>query len=230
MISRVRHPPAERPGVKLIFLAFAVVLFRVKGEARRVALRLMAYTLWRSPNMLPRTIRLLWGQYLDAASLPTLLEAIDGQIRREREAEARLRPARTVFFVPEAFKKPYRAVFPELYERVYRDLADRSRVEDVLTEVIYDFLTRWGPSFEEFGEHHRNFLFELCDRSTSQVNERGEGAPPDEPLLEELSKEKTGMSAGQAAIWMKRLADEVLRAVEQDLRALGPPSSLADSA
>jgi radical SAM superfamily enzyme YgiQ (UPF0313 family) len=230
MISRVRHPPAERPSLKLILLALGVVLFRVEGEARRVALRSIGYTLWRSPNMLPRTIRLLWGQYLDAAGLPTLLEAIDAQIRVEREAETRLRPARTVFLVPEGFKKPYRAVFPELYERVHRHLADRSRLEGVLTEVVYDFLTRWGPSFEEFGEHHRSFLLELCDRSTSQENERTNGARREGPRIEEPSEGRAEMSAGQAAIRMKRLADEVLRAVEQDLRNLGARSSLADSA
>jgi hypothetical protein len=226
MIAGVRHAPAGLPSLKLILVAFGVVLFRVKGEARRVALRSMGYTLWKSPSMLPRTIRLLWGQYLDAASLPTLLEAIDGQIRLEREAESRLRPARRVFFVPEAFKKPYRAVFPELYERVHRQLADRSRLENVLTEVVYDFLTRWGPSFEEFGAHHRSFLLELCDRSTSQENERRRTGP----AKDESREASETVSPGQAAIRMKRLGDDVLRAVEQDLRDFGKPSPLAEPA
>jgi hypothetical protein len=153
-----------------------------------------------------------------------LLGAIDEQIHRETAAGARLRPARMVFLVPEAFKKPYRAIFPELYERVYGNLADKSRLNEALTEVIYDFLTRWGPSFEEFGEHHRNFLRELCDRTTSRENSlppvRGEAG-----VSGATCDGRAGMSEGQAAIWLRRLADDVLRAVEQELRSFTPQAS-----
>lgn len=225
MLSRIRRPPEDRPGLKLIFLCLAVVIFRVDGDARRVGLRLIFYTLWNAPSMLRRVARLLWGQYVDALGLPTLLEAIDEQIRLETDKSTRLRRAQTVFFVPEAFKKPYRAVFPELYERVYGSLVDKSRLNDALTEATYDFLTRWGPSFYEFGEHHRGFLHELCDRATAKENTRFQDAPREGQAGEEASDGRAGLTEGHAAIWLKRLADDILHVVEQDLRSFDPQAS-----
>jgi radical SAM superfamily enzyme YgiQ (UPF0313 family) len=221
MISRVRHPPAEKVSLKLFLLALYVVLFHVNRDARRVALRLMFYTLRHAPSMMKRVLRLTWNQYLDAVRLPMMLEGIDEQIRRETEEGQKLRPAATVFLVPDAFKKPYRAVFPELYQRVYLGLEDKSRIHDALTEVTYDFLTRWGPSFEEFGEHHRSFLYELCDRTLAKENGDVQAAA-EKKLPAGMPDAKEGLGEGQAGVWVKRLSDEVLRVVEQDLRNFQP--------
>ena len=47
---------------------------------------------------------------------------------------------------------------------------DESRTHDALVEVIYDFLTRWGLTFEQLEEHHRAFFFEICDRTIAKEN------------------------------------------------------------
>ena len=225
MISGVRRPPTDPVGFKLILLALNVVLFYVDRDARRVTLRLMLYTLRHAPSMMTRVLRLVWSQYLEAVRLPHLVEAIDEQIRLETEAGIKLRRAPTVFLVPDVFKKPYRAIFPELYERVYRGLDDKSRLHDALTEVTYDFLTRWGPSFEEFGEHHRSFLYELCDRTIAQENTGVQGTHGEKAVLEVIPDEKAGFTEGQAAVWLRRLSDDVLHMVEQDLRNFHPQAS-----
>jgi radical SAM superfamily enzyme YgiQ (UPF0313 family) len=226
LVSRVRRPPADRVSWQGILLALYVVLFHFDRHARRATVRLALYTLRHSPSMLNRVLRLVWNQYIEAVRLPMLLEGIDEQIRRETETSHKLRPAATVFLVPDAFKKPYRAFFPELYQRVYLGLEDKSRIHDALTEVTYDFLTRWGPSFEEFEEHHRSFLYELCDRTLAKENgdvpaARENGALPIGP-----ADGNGNLSEGQAGVRLKRLADEVLRVVEQDLRSFQPQPSI----
>jgi hypothetical protein len=88
--------------------------------------------------------------------------------------------------------------------------------------VIYDFLTRWGLTFEQFEEHHRAFLFEICDRTIAKENgELAAGADAGQELRV-LPDRRAGLSDGQASIWLRRLSDEVLRLVEQDLRAFRP--------
>jgi hypothetical protein len=102
---------------------------------------------------------------------------------------------------------------------VYQGLIDKSRTHDALVEVIYDFLTRWGLTFEQFEEHHRAFLFELCDRTIAQENSN---LQPEEH-----------MAAGDVAIpdsdyRRSRLPDEILRTVEQELRSFRRPPAEAE--
>ena len=47
----------------------------------------------------------------------------------------------------------------------------------------------------------------------------GDGAAPE---LRVLPDRLTGLSKGQIQVWLRRLADEVLRLVEQDLRSFRP--------
>jgi hypothetical protein len=133
-----------------------------------------------------------------------------------------LRREPTVFFVPEAFKKPYRDLFPQLHERVHQGLIDKSRTQDAMVEVIYDFLTRWGLTFEQFEEHHRTFLFEICDRTIAKENGELAAGAGAASAIRVLPDRLAGLSEGQTLVWLRRLADEVLRLVEQDLRTFRP--------
>jgi radical SAM superfamily enzyme YgiQ (UPF0313 family) len=222
MISLVwRQPQVKPPRVdwKLRVSGLKFVLFGMDREARRSAIRLFLYTRWRAPFMLPRVMGMIARQYVETADLPFLREAIEAQIRLESREEFKLQFEPTVFFVPEAFKKPYKAIFPELHQRVYQGLIDKSRTHDALVEVIYDFLTRWGLTFEQFEEHHRAFLFELCDRTIAQENSN---LQPEEH-----------MAAGDVAIpdsdyRRSRLPDEILRTVEQELRSFRRPPAEAE--
>ena len=138
----------------------------------------------------------------------------------------------TVFFVPEAFKKPYKDIFPVLYERVFQGLIDKSRTHDALVEVIYDFLTRWGLTFEQFEEHHRAFLFEICDRTIAKENGTIPAGAGERAELGEAPDHRVGLSGDHTPVWLRRLADEVLRTVEQDLRSFQPepPASVLKTA
>jgi hypothetical protein len=167
-------------------------------------------------------------QYLEAAEVPSLRELIETQIRLESTEAIKLHREPTVFFVPEAFKKPYRDLFPQLHERVHQGLIDKSRTQDALVEVVYDFLTRWGLTFDRFEEHHRVFLFEIGDRTIAKEN--GElavraGAAPE---LRVVPDPRPGLSEGQTLVRLRRLADEVLRLVEQDLRSFRPDPAVSN--
>ena len=229
MIALVqRSPQVKLPSIpwKLKWGALKFVLFDMDKNARRAAIRLLLYTRRRAPFMLPRVMAMVARQYTEAVELPFLREEIEEQIRLESREAFMLQPEPTVFFVPEGFKRPYRDLFPTLYERIAQGLREKTRIQAALEEVIYDFLTRWGPTFEQFEEHHRVFLFEICDRTIAKENATlpaggGEvGTGPDRP---------TGRSDGQTQVWLRRLGDEVLRTVEQDLRSFRPPPSVAAS-
>jgi Radical SAM superfamily/Domain of unknown function (DUF4070)/B12 binding domain len=225
MISLLQRQPQVKPREASREQSMGVFKFVLEGmepEARQSTIRLLRYTRQHAPFMLGKVIALIVRQYLEAAEVPFLREMIAAQIHRESGEGFKLLHEPAVFFIPEAFKKPYRDIFPHLHERVHQGLIDKSRTQDALVEVIYDFLTRWGPTFEQIEEHHRVFLFEICDRTIAKENgpcPSGAGTPVD---LREIPDRLTGLSEGQTRVWLKRLADEVLRTVEQDLRSFKP--------
>jgi Radical SAM superfamily/Domain of unknown function (DUF4070)/B12 binding domain len=225
MLSLIQRQPQVKPRTASWEQSMGVFKFVLEGmepQVRQCAIRLLRYTRQRAPFMMAKVIGLLARQHLEAAELPSLRELIDAQIRLESTEQSRLQREPAVFFVPEAFKKPYRDLFPQLHERVHQGLIDKSRTQDALVEVVYDFLTRWGLTFEQFEEHHRVFLFEICDRTIVKENGEvapGAGAPPE---LRVLPDRLAGLSEGQTLVWLRRLADEVLRLVEQDLRSFKP--------
>ncbi len=221
MISQVTHQPnvrQRRPSwkTKLKGIKF---LWSMDREARWSVLRLFLYTRRRAPFMLNKLTTLIGQQYNDAARLPLLLESIEEGIRLETAEGFKLQRERTVFFVPEAFRKPYKEIFPSLYERVHQGLTDKLRTHDALAEVIYDFLTRWGLTFEQFEEHHQTFLREISDRTIAKENSNVQIGIDEQVVADEMGD----LTQAQVAIRLSRLADEVLRAVEQDLRSGGPP-------
>jgi hypothetical protein len=164
--------------------------------------------------MMPRVFKMILQNYLWRTQQPWR-SALDAEIHRDANKETELRPRQPAFFVPEGFKKPYKAIFPELHDRVYRGLADKSRAYDTLIEVVYDFLTRWGPTFEQLEEYHRTYLHEICDRSIAKENENAERPVP----LTLVGGEDESVQEGEVPdIRRNRLADEILRVVEQDLR------------
>jgi Radical SAM superfamily/B12 binding domain/Domain of unknown function (DUF4070) len=225
MLSLIQRQPQVKPRAASWEQSMGVFKFVLEGmepQARQCAIRLLRYTRQRAPFMMAKVVGLLASQYLEAAELPSLRELIEAQIRLESTEESRLQREPTVFFVPEAFKKPYWDIFPQLHARVHQGLVDKSRTQDALVEVIYDFLTRWGLTFEQFEEHHRVFLFEICDRTITKENAdlaAGDGASPEQRVVPNRLE---GLSEGQIQVWLRRLGDEVLRLVEQDLRSFKP--------
>jgi hypothetical protein len=180
---------------------------------------LLLFTLRRAPFMAERVMAAVAYQYQEAQRVPHLRRFIAGQIRQLEAGEMRLEREQKVFAVPDGFRKFYLALFPDLYAHVRQGLKDKSRAEGALVEVTYDFLTRWGASFRQFEEHHRTFLYELCDRTVASENNATHAGNQRQPEI--LRDELAGHGSSNANARLKRLADDVLRCVEQDLRSLG---------
>ncbi|HEX5725664.1 MAG TPA: radical SAM protein [Longimicrobiaceae bacterium] len=191
-------------------------------EGRFATLRMLRHTRRHAPAMANTVKGFIKRQATDAANLPRLLAAIDGEIRRETVKGRDWQRERRAFLIPEAFKKPFKEVFPELHERVYRGLADKSRTHNALVEVTYAFLTRWGPEVGTLEAEHLASLWQAAEETLAKENAaRPVAAVAPGALPEELS----GPNQGQVAMKLRRLADEVLRAAEQELRALGQPDT-----
>lgn len=220
LLSQVRRRPRVRfrvgPANILLLLA---MLAKMNGDARRAALRLLLHTLRRAPFMAERVMAAVAYQYQEAQRVPHLRRFISEQLRQLAAGDLKLERERQALSVPEGFRKSYASVFPELYERVRRGLKDESRAEDALVEVTYDFLARWGPSFRQFEEHHRTFLYELCDRTVASENDAPRAGNKVRPAAP--SDESRPGGSGHADARLRRLAEDVLRCVEQDLRSLG---------
>ena len=235
MVSLIqRQPKVKLPSVpwKLKLGALKFVFFGLDRQARRSAIRILLYTRRHAPFMTGKVVGMLARQYIEAAELPLLRASIEAQIRLESEEAFTLEFEPTVFFVPEAFKKPYKDIFPALYERVHSALIDKSRTHDALVEVIYDFLTRWGLTFTQFEEYHRAFLFEVCDRTIAKENNSLPSGAGKSAELAEVPDYTPSPGGGLAPVWLRRLADEVLRTVEQDLRSFRgqPPAPESEAA
>lgn len=198
--------------------ALKLLLFDMDREARGAALRLLRYTRRVAPSATGTVTRLIGLQYFITLQLPKVLNAIDNQLAAEKRQE--FPRAQTVFFIPEKFERPYRDLFPDLVAHARSGLIDESRVKDVLFEATYDFLTRWGPTFDEFGAHHRAFLFELCDRTVAQYNAATDGTRPPSQQESQPPDDDSESNQRLAAMQMRRLADAVLHSVQQDLRTL----------
>ncbi len=223
MISQMLRRPKVKPSRswKRILTFFGFVLFTMDREARRTTIRLFLHTLLRTPLrrvpfIMEKVGGLILWQYIHAAQMPYVEEMIGEQIRLE--STQGIEREQATFFVPDAFKEPYKALFPDLYQRVHQGLSDKSRTDNALVEVIYDFLTRWGPTFNRFEEHHRTNLFELCDRTIAKENSEQQQGAGEAVALRQVPEDTAGLVEGRAAIWLSRLADEVLRSVDRSLR------------
>jgi radical SAM superfamily enzyme YgiQ (UPF0313 family) len=221
MLSQInRRPRVKSHSSWREALAYIPPLASMNGKARWVVARLLLHTWRRAPFMIETVAGISLIQYLDAANLPLMKESIGAWIRDlvgEDGAGWEREPA--VFTIPEEFKKPYKAIFPELHERLYQGLVDRTRTQEALVKVILDFLTRWGPSFQRFEDHHRVFLNELCDRTIAAENRNHHaGAGPASPA----PREESAAPGAPRSVLPRGLSDDVLHFVEQDLRSFQP--------
>ena len=213
-----RRPVSKKAALQVL----KFILFTMNNKERMTTIRLLWYTRKHARFLMGRVGWLIARQYILKAQSVDVLKAIDENIELEKADTSMLQVERTYFVVPDAFRKDFKAIFPDLYHRVHQGLIDKSRVHEALVEVTYDFLTRWGLTFEQFEEHHLTFLQEVSDRTIAKENNNKQGTAVAITDEGEVSDELAGLSEGHATIKLKRLADDVLRLVEQDMRSFQP--------
>jgi hypothetical protein len=218
MISYIQRRPGLTPqsGLKETLL-LPLLLVQMDREARATTLRLLVYALKHAPFMLATIMGTVAYQYLEAQRVPSIRESVGEQIRLLTESGMKLQPERITFLIPDEFRKSYKFIFPELYERIYSGLADKSQTQNALVQVTCDFLTRWRPTFENFEPHHRLFLNELCDRTIDAENLKLNSSRSNHEHGVSMRTEN-GTLNQRHALRLHGLVDDVLRCVEQDLR------------
>ena len=216
-VSQVKRKPLAPPSnikesvraeLKQFFLT------SVDNKVKRAVFELTQYTSQHAPFMMKKVIGLIFQQYNEVILTQSMCEDIQRQIELERSGEIKLEIDQTDTFVPEGFNKPYQKLFPEIYKRVYIGLKDKARIDEVLVEIFTGLLIRWEPTFEQFEEYYRTYLFEITDHAIEKENN---------------NVSSQSVSIGQAQEEMSdiptQIGDEILKAVEQELRGIRFASS-----
>jgi hypothetical protein len=147
-----------------------------------------------------------WCGYVGFSEL--LCEVIREQIKREESMDMEQLIDRDTILVPESLEEHYYDVFPEVFDRLYRGLTDRTRIYDALVDIFADFAIHFQETVDTFSEHHKGQLYDLTDLTITVTNS----------TLGERSS--IFIQDDIAAPGSKReLAGEILKAVEQELRA-----------
>lgn len=205
-----RRLPISWSAFRVYFGFVSFFLFRLRGAARRHAWRILSHTIRKKPYLL----EMVAGHVFQFHHERQFVEPLQAKLHQQVEWEKgqNLKVAKGNLLVPAAFKKSYKTVFPEVRERLSKGLQNGARVNDALVEVFGDFVVRWGPTFTEFEDYHRDFLLEICDRTIAKENASvaGDGSAPASSTTESL--------AAIRDLRIAELPDEILRIVEQDLR------------
>jgi radical SAM superfamily enzyme YgiQ (UPF0313 family) len=207
--QRPNVPQKKRPIQWKFLLGFLkYLLFSVDKETRRATFRIIRHTRRHAPFMLRRIIGLLGMQYSRLAMLQSVHTALHRRIEMEKSADFNLEKDQTDICIPENFKTHYRKILPQIHKRVYLSLADKTRTEEALVEIFADFIIRCGQTLDSFSDQHRDLLRDLTDHAVASLN----GSTND------ISSALTKSTNQVPGIKETRLAEDILKAMEQELR------------
>jgi radical SAM superfamily enzyme YgiQ (UPF0313 family) len=209
MISYVkRKPSVPRQRMKWKYLLrYTKYLLSLDRRTRRVILSLIWYTRRNAPFMMRRVLGLIVAQHFDTAILPPLREAIRRQIESEESVDIEPFVESAEALVPQNFEVLYQEVFPEIHERVYLGLTDKTRTCEALIEIFKNFVIGFQETLQGCSEHPREYLHELADHIIVKAN-RTTGE-----LYSAFAQANLTMLGAK-----RELAAGILKAVEEDLR------------
>ncbi len=208
LVSAVqRRPLVAEPPMTFDEAMARCTAMRVSEEGRRTIESILRHTERTAPYMMRRVKILIVQHVMYLGTLAKLLPQCDRQIDVEAREDLRLAVDNRAIPVPVAFRTSFNSIFPVVYRRAYLNLEDRGHLPEALTEIFVDFLVRWGDSFERLEPFHVTFLEEICDRTCAKHN----GRPP------ESFVPVTDPEAAVPDVRRIRLADDILKAVEQTL-------------
>jgi hypothetical protein len=179
----------------------------VDHEGRRSIAKIIGYTQQNAPLMLEK-VKALIGQHAKYRdSIIKLLPQIDRQIELESSGKLVFEIDRRPIAIPPLFRKEFKNIFPQIHERIYLKMRNKDQVPEALIEVFVDFLVSCGEKFNRIEEYHFNYLYEICDRTSTKFNGVHSGTPmPDANLGGQIPNVES-----------IRLADDILKNVEQIL-------------
>jgi radical SAM superfamily enzyme YgiQ (UPF0313 family) len=205
--AQLRSAPAPDPNKMAMLQKY---LGSLDDKARAYTMETVMYAQMRTPWAVGRIFRKLYLQ----RSAQDIVERAKKMIHRQLEVEAsvdfRPRPKSAVQLPPN-FKKVCRDEFVNTFHYLYKGLNDRTLMAESLIRVWRDFVTKWGASFDKFEDYQLEHLRELCNKTIEQANGLAFGNS-------RSFAQSEGLTSGQ----IRRLSDEVMFAVEQDLKGHTP--------
>jgi len=191
-----------------LFFHFTGFLFSslVNWRTRRIILGILWHTRKEAPYMLPAVARMIIRHNGYAGTL-TLKR---GKQKKKAQREA-VKPVIKQYetLIPDSFKKPYEAIFPDIKDEVCRGLKDKKVSGDTLIKIFTGFLRHKIPANGSLTPEDRNYLQELTARAIEEKNSRVEKRPSGLIF--------NSIDISKFSLKRDRLPDEILRAVEQEL-------------
>ena len=130
----------------------------------------------------------------------------------EIEASPVFKPrAKSAVQIAPNFKKLCKDEFVNTFHYLHKELNDRTLIAEALIRVWRDFVTKWGANFEKFEDYQLEHLRELCNKTIHHANNDTFGNV-------RSFAQSEGLTSGR----IRRLSDEVMFAVEQDLKGQKP--------
>jgi radical SAM superfamily enzyme YgiQ (UPF0313 family) len=210
MLSDVKRQPNVPRKKRRLKRLFQLIRFlaSLDGKTRRSILNIIRHTRKHKPFMIEKVFGLIIQHYGYARVVQLLREDIHKQMELEKSGEFKLEARQPDTLIPASLRQAYQEIFPEIHSRVYMGLQDKTRTDKVVIDVFADFLTHWGTTLDQFSDHHRVFLNELTDRTITKENR----------VTKEVSSVFVQHAGALPYIEKTHLAEEVLKAVEQELR------------
>ena len=115
---------------------------------------------------------------------------------------------RSQVVVPKSFEDSFKDIYLEIHQKIKSGLDDKSLIDEALIEVFTDFLTRSGKTFEQLSDHHRAFLYDLCDLTVTRLNEESQKQAS---ACNESAKQRFAVKNHSSS-------EDILNIIEQKLR------------
>jgi radical SAM superfamily enzyme YgiQ (UPF0313 family) len=206
-----RAPNVEHTEVTLDDILTLGPALELDPEACRTIERVFKHTYQHAPQLLSR-VKEMTIQFVKYAQCAySLIPKLEEQIELEESGELVLGPDSRPVTVPPAFREAFKRILPDLHRRVYLGLEDKSKVPQVLVDIVVDFLIHeLEEGFTELGEQHVLLFQEMADRACAELN-----AVPPAGFRPTEDDDTPVPSVGRL-----RLGDDVLQSVEQELLKL----------
>lgn len=203
VIERKPNLPKRRRQLKRIFQVVRFLLSQDR-ETRRSIIRIIMHTLRQAPFMIDKVVGLII-QHCALSSLVSLLgKDAQKQIELVRSGVFQSEVNYVQNVLPEGFKDIYQEIFTEIHQRVYQDLTDKRRTDETLLGVFVDFINSQGAELDSFTDNHKIMLHEIAESRVAEENKITSILPAIDQTAPDIKE--------------TRLAEEILKAVEQELR------------
>ena len=209
MLSGIRRKPNLHGRKRQWKRVFQVVRFLLSQdkETRRSIIRIIMHTRRHAPFMLEKVVGLII-QFCGLTNLVLLMKK-DAQKQIELSKSGAFQPEtdNTHAVIPEAFKGVYQEIFAEIHQRVYQSLIDKRLTEETLVAIFVDFINSQEDGYDSFTDHHKVILHNFAENRVAEENRGTSAVPISDFSVPDIKK--------------TLLAEEILKAIEQELRIAG---------